>query len=191
MKRELGISNARSRLIDHQCTIMQPLPRHIPFLCPPRIVFLLFDNLIIYKAMIQHPMITESLGHIVSDTIRHDHNASLSLLEAFGSFQGTAHRGATTSSTQESFLPDQLAHHDERVLVIAFHPCINQASIAYGWNKIISNALGLIRLQSILIIEAFRLRQNASFGVDANNLNVWVVLFQSFGNTRAVLRRKR
>ena len=63
---------------------------------------------------------------------------------------------------------------------------VDQASVQDLGDEIVSNSFYVVGFESMGIVQVFRLCQQAAFGVDSDNNNIWIVFFEFPCNTRTI-----
>jgi len=115
-----------------------------------------------------HPAVVQELGHVVTDRVGQQDNATLARSELLGGPNGSGDSGTGGSSAKNTLLADQTASHDEGLLVLALDPAVNQGAVQSLGDEVITDTLNLVTLSRG--VQRLGLSENGTMGIDTNNL---------------------
>mmetsp|Transcript_28925 Transcript_28925/g.54158 ORF Transcript_28925/g.54158 Transcript_28925/m.54158 type:complete len:240 (-) Transcript_28925:365-1084(-) len=118
------------------------------------------------------------LGHVVSHGVGQEHHDALlwSEILLLAELHGGPHRRPCGPPREKAFLTDEAPCHDERFLILRLYPLVHQGSVEHPGDEVVADTLHLVA--SDFPVERVWLREDGSYGVDADDLHSWNLLFQ-------------
>lgn len=129
---------------------------------------LLGDHGLVSEAVLLHPSVVQELGHVVTDRVGQEDNAALARSQFLGGLDSSSHSSSRRTSAKNTLLADHTAGHDERRLVLALDPLVNQVALQSLGDEVVADTLDLVTLSRG--VERLGLSQDRSVGINTNNL---------------------
>lgn len=107
---------------------------------------LLGDHGLVGEAVLLHPSVIQELGHVVTDRVGQEDNAALAWSQLLSSLDSGGHSSSGRASAKNTLLADHTAGHDERSLVLALDPLVNQVALQSLGDEVVTDTLDLVTL---------------------------------------------
>ena len=127
------------------------------------------------KALVAHPGIIVNFAQVAAAAIGQQHHDQFIFGQVLGDFQRAIEGRTAGTADQQTFLADRPPGHQEGVAVADRHPLVNQAQVNRTGDEVFADTLDFVGPDLIAGIER-------AFGVNADNPDFWVFLFEIFGN---------
>ena len=126
------------------------------------------------------------LGHVVSNVVGQNDNASLTLADVvlLDVVQGAVHRSARGASAHNSFFSNKSSRHNIAWFVVSVHPFGDKLAISNPRDEVIANSFDLLSTLWSIDVHAVRLGEEGTWGVDGNDLDIRVELFKAARDAR-------
>lgn len=99
-----------------------------------------------FEISLQHPFVVHKFGHVVANAVRQYDDNALIFVQILGRPNSGEHGRTRRTAAQQTLLQDELTYNFERMVILGFHPLVDQLLVEHGRVEVVSDAFDYLSL---------------------------------------------